>query len=48
MPSSWISKSDGAEIRLAHPHNRAGMAVMDLSESFFASGGRILKHIRER
>ena len=26
MPNSWITKSDGAEIRLAHPYNRAGMA----------------------
>ena len=25
MPSSWITKSDTTEIRLAHPHNRAGM-----------------------
>ncbi len=25
MPNSWITKSDGAEIRLAHPHNRVGM-----------------------
>ena len=26
MPSSWITKSDANEIRLAHPHNRSGMA----------------------
>ncbi len=26
MPNSWITKSDGAEIRLAHPVNRVGMA----------------------
>ncbi len=26
MPNSWITKSDATEIRLAHPHNRAGMA----------------------
>jgi hypothetical protein len=25
MPNSWITKSDTTEIRLAHPHNRAGM-----------------------
>lgn len=27
MPASWITKSDASEIRLAHPHNRVGMAV---------------------
>ena len=26
MPSSWITKSDATEIRLAHPVNRTGMA----------------------
>ncbi len=35
MPSSWITKSDGAEIRLAHPVNRSKLvnateAVYDL------------------
>ncbi|KKM98374.1 hypothetical protein LCGC14_1158670 [marine sediment metagenome] len=34
MPSSWITKSDGAEIRLAHPHNRAGMADGDRERSY--------------
>ncbi len=29
MPSSWITKSDTKEIRLAHPVNRAGMADED-------------------
>lgn len=27
MPASWIVKSDAAEIRLAHPVNRSGMAA---------------------
>ena len=26
MPVSWIAKSDASEIRLAHPHNREGIA----------------------
>ncbi len=34
MPSSWITKSGGAEIRLAHPVNRAGMAVGDRERSY--------------
>ncbi len=34
MPNSWITKSDGAEIRLAHPHNRDGMAVSDTERSY--------------
>ncbi len=34
MPSSWITKSDGAEIRLAHPHNRAGMVDSDRERSY--------------
>ena len=27
MPSSWITKSDGVEIRLAHPVNRSKLAT---------------------
>ena len=34
MPISWITKSDGTEIRLAHPHNRAGMAAGDRERSY--------------
>ncbi len=34
MPSSWITKSDATEIRLAHPHNRVGMAVSDTERSY--------------
>ncbi len=34
MPSSWITKSDATEIRLAHPHNRAGMADSDRERSY--------------
>ena len=34
MPNSWIAKSDGAEIRLVHPHNRAGMADGERERSY--------------
>ncbi len=34
MPNSWIVKSDGSEIRLAHPLNRAGMSVGDRERSY--------------
>ncbi len=34
MPSSWITKSDATEIRLAHPHNRAGMADGERERSY--------------
>ncbi len=34
MPNSWIIKSDTNEIRLAHPHNRAGMADGDRERSY--------------
>ncbi len=34
MPSSWITKSDASEIRLAHPVNRAGMADGDRERSY--------------
>ena len=34
MPSSWITKSDASEIRLAHPHNRDGMGVSDTERSY--------------
>ena len=34
MPSSWITKSDTSEIRLAHPHNRGGMADSDRECSY--------------
>ncbi len=34
MPASWITKSDAAEIRLAHPANRSGMAVGDTERSY--------------
>ncbi len=34
MPNSWIAKSDATEIRLAHPHNRAGMADGDRERSY--------------
>ena len=34
MPASWITKSDGAEIHLAHPVNRAGMAAGDRERSY--------------
>ena len=34
MPSSWIIKSDVTEIRLAHPVNRAGMAMGDRERSY--------------
>lgn len=34
MPASWITKSDGSEIRLAHPVNRAGMAMGDTERSY--------------
>ncbi len=34
MPSSWITKSDATEIRLAHPVNRAGMAAGDRERSY--------------
>ena len=34
MPGSWIAKSDGAEILLAHPVNRTGMADGDRERSY--------------
>lgn len=34
MPSSWVTKSDTTEIRLAHPHNRAGMADGERERSY--------------
>ncbi len=34
MPRSWITKSDGAEIRLAHPTNRTGMAASERERSY--------------
>ncbi len=34
MPVSWITKSDGTEIRLAHPHNRSGMADGERERSY--------------
>ena len=34
MPSSWITKSDANEIRLAHPVNRAGMAAGNRERSY--------------
>ncbi len=34
MPSSWITKSDGTEIRLTHPVNRAGMSAGDKERSY--------------
>ena len=34
MPSSWITKSDATEIRLAHPVNRAGMSAGDRERSY--------------
>ncbi len=34
MTSSWISKSDGDEIRLIHPHNREGMGISDSERSY--------------
>ena len=34
MPASWIIKSDGAEIRLAHPVNRAGMLDSERERSY--------------
>ncbi len=34
MPSSWITKSDTTEIRLAHPVNRAGMADGERERSY--------------
>ncbi len=34
MPSSWITKSDATEIRLAHPENRAGMADGERERSY--------------
>jgi hypothetical protein len=34
MPNSWITKSDGTEIRLAHPLNRSGMAASDTERSY--------------
>jgi hypothetical protein len=34
MPSSWITKSDANEIRLAHPVNRTGMAAGDRDRSY--------------
>ena len=34
MPNSWVTKSDGTEIRLAHPTNRAGMADGEKERSY--------------
>lgn len=34
MPASWFTKSDATEIRLAHPHNRAGMAAGEIERSY--------------
>lgn len=34
MPNSWITKSDGVEICLAHPHNRAGMLDSERERSY--------------
>ncbi len=34
MPSSWITKSDATEIRLAHPHNRSGMLDSNRERSY--------------
>lgn len=34
MPNSWIAKSDGAEIRLAHPVNRTGMGDGERERSY--------------
>jgi hypothetical protein len=34
MPSSWITKSDVSEIRLAHPVNRSGMADGERERSY--------------
>jgi hypothetical protein len=34
MPNSWITKSDSNEIRLAHPHNRDGMADGERERSY--------------
>ena len=34
MPNSWVTKSDGTEIRLAHPVNRIGMAQGERERSY--------------
>ena len=34
MPLSWIAKSDGNEIRLAHPVNRAGLTDVESERSY--------------
>ena len=34
MPNSWITKSDGVEVRLANPVNRAGMSAGERERSY--------------
>ena len=34
MVASWITKSDGSEIRLAHPVNRDGMSAGDREHTY--------------
>ena len=34
MVASWITKSDGSEIRLAHPANRDGMSAGDRERTY--------------